>query len=498
MNDLLTQIAVWHENNGHQNIIDAIEALPREQWGYELTCLLARAYNNLEEKNAPQLEKAVDLLQSVAEQGRDDAIWHFRLGYALYYLERDPDALYCFQKAAELDPDDPDAPEFIDKCRHNLTMPRFQKNFRERTEEAWNAFAEGEGELRRLLDVKDRSTVENELLEKCFQILRIAFYDISFELGVNGEKYELILSPQGNRTRLFELVYFRQHAPASVLERWNIHVGCQPGREYTVRAFNWEVAVQDVKVWTEKTGEQKVGLAVYCEKLAAPLKEDKDREKVWWMLPILIHQVLGEVPAMSLIGSFDILDAPRQEPSIPLPELPAVLEGMGLNLNPEPQEYLDNSYISYQMEPVENMDSDWRLDVFAGSTRCSDLINEYLRGETGTVDALYHDGAVAGFFCFPLDSFTGGERGKQILDFRDELEAYITEQFPDAITFLGGASGIYCGYLDFIAWDLARVLGAATVFFKQSPLAWASFHTFRRDVGTLGLYDREREKNEGK
>ena len=489
MNDLLRQIGEWHENNEHKKIIDAIETLPREQWDYDLICLLARAYNNVTEGPGPRPEKAINLLHSVAEQGKTDALWNFRLGYAFHLLEWDAEALFYFQRAAELNPDDVDAPEFIDKCRHNLTLPRFRENFRERTEKTWRAFAEGEGELRRLLDEKDRCAVQDELLEKCNQILKLAFDDTAFELGVNEGKYELILSPEGNRAKLFELVYFRQHAPAAVLERWNIHVGCQPGREYTLHAFNWEVSAQDVQVWVEKTGEQKVGLTAYCEKLTAPLKEDKDRDKVWWMLPILIHQVLGEVTAMSLIGSFDILDAPRQEPSIPLPKLPGVLKEMGMRLNLNPWEYLDNSYISYQMEPTEDMDADWRLDVFAGSTRCSQLINEYLSGDTGTMDALHRDGAVAGFLCFPLDGFTGEERGKQILDFRDGLEAYITEQFPDAATFLGGASGIYCGYLDFIAWDLPRVLGAATTFFKRSPLAWASFHTFRRVAGTVGLYD---------
>ena len=119
--ELFQQINEWHETDEHQKIIDAIEALPREEWGYELTCLLALAYNNVSPEPCEwQLEKAVSLLESVREDGRDDALWHFRLGYALYFLDREAEALPCFRRAAELDPDDPDAPYFIQKCEEAL------------------------------------------------------------------------------------------------------------------------------------------------------------------------------------------------------------------------------------------------------------------------------------------------------------------------------------------------------------------------------------------
>ena len=100
--ELLRQIDKWHNKGQHQKIVDAIEALPQEEWGYELTCLLARAYNNI--PGAPQLEKAVSLFESVREEGKDDPLWHFRLGYALFYLDREAEAHPCFRRAAKLDP----------------------------------------------------------------------------------------------------------------------------------------------------------------------------------------------------------------------------------------------------------------------------------------------------------------------------------------------------------------------------------------------------------
>ena len=67
---------------------------------------------------------------------------------------------------------------------------------------------------------------------KCKGALNLVFDEISFEMGFNGEKYELILTPEGDKVKLFELVYFQKHAPKEVLEHWNILVGRQPIREH--------------------------------------------------------------------------------------------------------------------------------------------------------------------------------------------------------------------------------------------------------------------------
>lgn len=72
---------------------------------------MARAYNNLPDYEG--LEKAAALLESVRDEGKDDPLWHYRLGYALFFLERNKEALTCFRRSAELDPDIPDIQYFI-------------------------------------------------------------------------------------------------------------------------------------------------------------------------------------------------------------------------------------------------------------------------------------------------------------------------------------------------------------------------------------------------
>ena len=85
---LVEKIRRWHEQDEHQLIIDLLERLPQSQMDYDLTCYLARAYNNLAQPwmNSYQqlLERAVSLLLSVEQQGQQDPVWHYRLGYAYY------------------------------------------------------------------------------------------------------------------------------------------------------------------------------------------------------------------------------------------------------------------------------------------------------------------------------------------------------------------------------------------------------------------------------
>lgn len=118
--ELLIKINEWHEADEHQKIIDAIEALPQEERDYELVCLLARAYNNIADPNDPLLEKAMSLLESVREQGKDDPLWHFRMGYALFFLDRKDEALACFRRSLELDPNDETTQWFIGECENEF------------------------------------------------------------------------------------------------------------------------------------------------------------------------------------------------------------------------------------------------------------------------------------------------------------------------------------------------------------------------------------------
>ena len=488
--DILKQCQKWHEESKQHKIIDALEAIPAEERTPEMDSELARAYNNLADPHKPtckeMLKKALALLKPHEEYFEDDYYWNFRMGYSYFYLDQEGRALRYFEKALEVRPGDDDTKEFIERCKQGISLPQFWECFRERTENWWETFAEMEAELRQMMDDDKDHTRGAELVAQMEETLNLAFDEISFEMGFNGEKYELILTPEGDKVKLFELVYFQKHAPKEVLEHWNILVGRQPLQNIGLRTEDgWDISGDDVQIWLEEQGENSFAISAYCEKLLPMLREAEGR--VWWMLTTLTDQVLGEIPHMRYIDSFDVLEEPRAEPSILMSQLPDALKERGLELSTDPEAYLE-SYLGYEMKPNEDPDADWRLDVMAGSTCCVPLINGYLNADNDFMDDLHADGAVAGFFCYPLDTLREKEGTQKIFDFRDKLEElFTTGDGPEVLTLTGGATGLYCGYVDFIAWDIQTALQMAKNFFEDSDIPWASFHTFRREAGTVNL-----------
>ena len=486
--DILKQCQKWHENNEHHKIIEALEGI--EERTPEMDSQLARAYNNEADHRTPEgramLKKAIALLKPHEEYFEGDYYWNFRMGYSYYYLDQEGRALRYFEKALEARPDDEDTMQLIDGCKKGISLPQFSECFQARTESTWKDFARQEAQLRRMMDEDKDHTRGAELVAQMQETLNLVFDEISFEMGFNGKKHDLILTPEGDKVKLFELIYFQKHAPKEVLEHWNILVGRQPLQNIGLRTEDgWDISGDDVQIWLEEQGENSFAISAYCEKLLPVLREAEGR--VWWMLTTLTDQVLGEISHMWYIDDFNVLEEPKAEQSFLLSQLPDKLKEKGANLSTDPEAYL-NSYLGYKMEPNKDPEADWRLDVMAGSTNCVPLINGYLNADNDFMDALHADGAVAGFFCYSLDTLREEEGSEKIFDFRDKLEeVFTTGDGPEVLTLTGGATGLFCGYVDFIAWDIQTALQMAKKFFEDSDIPWASFHTFRREAGTVNL-----------
>ncbi|MDF9832108.1 tetratricopeptide (TPR) repeat protein [Ereboglobus sp. PH5-5] len=105
---LLKQIEQWHADGNHQEIEDAVRALPEVGRDFDLSCMLARALNNLS-----RYGDALEILESVRDQGRDDALWHYRVAYSLYYLDREADSIPHFERAIALGDDHPDTYQML-------------------------------------------------------------------------------------------------------------------------------------------------------------------------------------------------------------------------------------------------------------------------------------------------------------------------------------------------------------------------------------------------
>lgn len=486
---LLEKCQKWHEAGQFPKIIEALEALGEDGRTPELASELARAYNNEADPNTSEgrlmLHRAIELLEPHEEALGATYLWNFRLGYAYYYLDQEGRALSRFRRAHEAKPEDEDAKEFMEDCLKRVTLPFFRVPFRERTQKAWTAFEGEEAEIRAMMDADKTHERGEEIVDRIERILRLAFEDVSFEVGFNGVKHELILTPEGNRMKLFELVYFRSHAPASVLRHWEITLGRRGTSGNELHAGGVRIGGEDVQAWLEPDDDA-FKLSVFCARLA-DLKA-KEEGRAWWMLTTLTDQLLGEIPHMRWINDFELLDAPRAVPGFLLSDLPDKLRELGKDLALDAETLLEKSYVGYTREPDPDPDADWRLDVIAGSTACPPLINGYMSADDETMDALHADGVTAGFIAFSLAGFTGENRTQGIFAFRDALEAQLEKACgPDVVRMVGGATGVHFGYVDFMVWDLQPVLFEARAFLEASDVPAASFHVFRREVGSVPL-----------
>jgi|GEM_PF-1747948 len=113
----LDSLSQWHNDGEYEKIIELIKSLPEEELNYDLISQLARAYNNVE-----NYKEAISLLTTIKEEGNKDALWHFRMGYAYYYLDNLEEAKESFELSQKINPHDEDCILFLDYIHQELTL----------------------------------------------------------------------------------------------------------------------------------------------------------------------------------------------------------------------------------------------------------------------------------------------------------------------------------------------------------------------------------------
>ena len=130
LSELLEQ---WNDADEFSRCIEAIEAIPEQEWGYLLTVKLSRAYSNLAvlgdhrahgtdgAVDGALIRHAIDLLESVRTQGENDPYWNARMGYSC--LMAYPSAATAYEYAKRwlaLAPEDPNAQKLVRDCEEYL------------------------------------------------------------------------------------------------------------------------------------------------------------------------------------------------------------------------------------------------------------------------------------------------------------------------------------------------------------------------------------------
>lgn len=129
--DLLKKIDKYYDEDEHEKIVELINSLPNEERDYEAKGLLAVALNNLD-----RYDEAIEILSSIADEGKSDRKWYYRIGYAYYYSTNLPKAAGAFRKALELirleeNPDRETVDEYtmyLTKCNQKMVQKEYKQN----------------------------------------------------------------------------------------------------------------------------------------------------------------------------------------------------------------------------------------------------------------------------------------------------------------------------------------------------------------------------------
>ena len=466
------QVAEWHENNEPAKIIELLESLPQAALNHERMGWLARAYNNLasNEENPEHCETAIRVLESMwDEESEKDELWNHRMGFALYCLDREGEAVEYFLRTLDGNPCDSlrdDTKKLLDDCCKFLSNPRYAKGyFAERVEKAWAAFAEHEAELRRLVD---EGAPGEEIQQLAFSCLEPAFFpDLSFEIGT--QNYHIVLSA-GCRWILYWLFrYFLSRMPESVRAHWKFSIGRNANPDLSIDFGEGKISAEEVQVLiTEDEGGESVSVEVYHPLLHA------GQSPAWWRAEILVDNAVGELVNTEFVSVINVLEeAPAPEASIPLAQLRDVLaERYGDDPRWENIDVILQGTMNYSFKEQADIEpDDLRFDITTGTTSMPRLVGEFARDESGLQDLLHRFGAVGGFFAFDvpgLNEMPEAEREAAIDEACTALENHIrTHAEGNCVDFIGRAVGRFHVYVDFIAYDNSKVCYAAFKFFEN-------------------------------
>ena len=360
-------------------------------------------------------------------------------------------------------------------------FPFCDKPFRVKVEDCWKNFIIEEKTLRQLIDARAGREQISDVLQK---LLSPVFEDVYAEVGFSGEKYDLILNLEGDWSKLFSRTYFKNKAPKEALDHWNIIVGRRSNGQaidrFRIEMGENSVCASDICLWTDWANGC-AALSVYCENMLPLIKGNVDA--AYNLLYILLDQAVGELAEMKFIGDIKFLDEPLNRPHM---SLQGLMDDMVSNLSMTREQLLDTNryidlYSAYRMNPNESSKDGKRGDIISGSTCFLPLMNEYYGNRPYIMDSLQKDGIFAGYLFYPIDTVKSDSRGTQILELRDAITDELEHSLPDAFMFVGGATGVNFGYIDFISWDLRQVLDLVPKIAEKHGLSWISFRSFRSD-----------------
>lgn len=360
-----------------------------------------------------------------------------------------------------------------------------ENTFRQRVADFWHLFAEQEYEIRYLLSAGNSP---GKAVFDMEQLLRIAFTTPVFDLKQRDDYFELVLSPEGNGSRLYQMAYWRAQAPEELLEQWDFVVGRPPAGEDRPLAMEVEhiwLQADEISVWPILLPDGRLGIESYSEKLLL-----LEEATAYTAFCTLLEQCLGELCLMSNVEYVNLLLQPALEEPVLLSDLAVYIADLQMAGQLPPQDDPLGLFTSYTMEPQET----WmglRDDIYFGSTSAAALpvLNSYYTGEEGLFDLAARDGVLWGFLFYDNAGLDTEQRVHVRAALEEDLNRVLVEQGLGEC--IGSASGYQYAYLDCICYDWQAFLEAAYqvmdgyLALYQIPVA--GFCEFRRSGQVIVL-----------
>lgn len=358
-------------------------------------------------------------------------------------------------------------------------------SFKQRVADFWDLFCEHEYELRYLMDSEPDSGHSRLYM---YRLLLNVFSRPIFHLNRREDYYELIVSPDGSGSRLYQLAYWRLAAPEELAERWEFVIGVPPAdfpEQAVLQVEGASLRAADIQVWPVLLADGRMGVEAYSEDLLS-----LGASAAYTAFCALLEQCVGELCLMSNVEYVNVMEQPAMEPCIMLSELADYILDLQMNGQLPPQDDPLGLYTSYTMEPPEHQ-LYLRDDIYFGNTSAAALtiLNGYYTGENEPYQEAEAEGVIWGFLFYTSADIDEGQRVNVRGAIEEELNKVLAERGLGEC--VGSASGYQYAYLDCICYDWNEFMKAAEEilepYVQLYQISLTGFADFRKEGNMYAL-----------
>lgn len=459
--NIIEEINQLHENDEHEKIIEIITAISNEERDSELFSLLARAYNNIE-----KYDEALDNLMYIREEGIDDALWNYRVGYAYYYKGDKEKAENYFKKAYDLDNEDTDAYNFYMLCSEDRD---YGINFEDRVNSFWKWFEENEKVISDFIDKKSDMS-SDEMIEFVSKGVSLISNNLQFNFGGN---YEFTFTVEGKEYLFYLTPRIVAAMPEKLKSKWKFspYMQKQDIDNSNFIIYNKDLSFKEILVSAEYDDNTNFFNLKFFNKKLNELEEDYAYNAFYIMLE---HAVGENILKLYLLGNVEKSDK-KLDNMIELPKLYDFITDTLKSKNKDIIADPINRYTVYECKPTDNF---FREDIFIGNTCYMELISDYANYNIDVVVNISKMGARAVYLAYVFadnkdNNFEDEDINKKLLDERnkitDELESIMGEKGSgkEIGVVLGNAFGVVSGYIDLLLYNQDEFIKRAQEVLKN-------------------------------